>query len=160
MKALRPRLALALGVAAALTLACRRDKEPAQLPGTPPPPRAWTQAFMKEAILVADEIHLEGPEDLLEHVVIRQDPEAIEYSTRTVESGLFQELRARPEMGVEIRAQLDAWSLAAVRRMTVLQRPGEVPVTVRGQGNAVWVAADGSERRDEASVVFQGLRGR
>ena len=122
--------------------------------------RDWTRAFLQEGVLVADEIHLEGPEDLLSHVAIQQDPEAIEYSTRTVTTGLLQELSARPEIGVEVRAQLDAWSLAALRRMTILQRPGEVPITLRAVGNAVWLAADGSGERRGETLVFQGVRGK
>jgi len=123
-------------------------------------PGEWTQAFMQEALLVADEIHIEGPSDLLSHVAIQQDPEAVEYTTRTVSAGLLQELRSRPELGVEVRAQLDAWSLAGFRSMTILQRPGEVDVTLRAVGNAVWIAADGSGERRENTLVFQGVRGK
>jgi hypothetical protein len=56
----------------------------------------------------------------------------------------------RPQFGVEIQAQIDAWTLAAWKRMVILQRPGEVPVTIRAQGSAVWAAAGGSgERRED-----------
>jgi hypothetical protein len=123
------------------------------------PTRAWTEAFMKEAVLTADAISIEGPSDLLDHVAIRQDPEAIQYETRTVPEGLLQELVARPELGVEIQVQLDAWTLAAFRRVTILQRPGEVPVTIRAQGSALWARVDGSgERRDDA-LEFHGVHG-
>jgi hypothetical protein len=63
-------------------------------------------------------------------------------------------------MGVEVRGQLDAWSLAAVRRITVLLRPGEVPVTVRARGNAYWSAADGSGEKRETELLFRGPHGR
>jgi len=122
-------------------------------------PRAWTEAFLKEAVLSADVIVIEGPSDLLDHIAIRQDPEAVEYQTRTVPEGLLQELVVRPQFGVEIQAQIDAWTLAAWKRMVILQRPGEVPVTIRAQGSAVWAAAGGSGERREDTLEFRGARG-
>lgn len=124
------------------------------------PTRAWTSAFQRPAVLVADEIFIEGPPDLVDHVALRQDDESTIYATKTVPEGLRQELAARPELGVEVRAQLDAWSLAALRRITVLARPGEGPVTVRARGSAFWAAADGSGERRENELVFQGSHGR
>lgn len=153
---------LAVGLVAGLVLACRSAKpsdsrltlEPAAVP------RAWTTAFQREAVLVADEVFIEGPSDLIEHVALRQDDETTVYTTRTVTEGLRQELATRPDSGVEVRAQLDGWAIAALRKITVLQRPGDVPVTVRASGNAYWAAADGSGTRREAELVFQGFLGK
>jgi hypothetical protein len=114
---------------------------------------------MRDAALIADEIVIEGPADLLDHVAIAQDPEVFAYVTRTTSEGLLQELTVKPGFGpVEIRAQLDAWALAATRRLVVLQRPAEVPVLVRATGNAVWLASDGSPERREPSLSFRGER--
>jgi hypothetical protein len=121
-------------------------------------PAGWTNTFQREAVLVADEIEIEGPSDLIQHVVLRDDPENAVYTTKTVSEGLRQELVARPETRMEVRGQLDAWSLAAFRRITVLQRPGEVPVTVRARGNVYWAAAGGGERRADV-LDFRGVRG-
>lgn len=144
------------------TLACQAPKRPESglvLEPLAPPARTWTRAFLRGAVLVADEIVIEGPHDLIDHVVLQQDEESTAYTTKTVAEGLWQELVARPEMGVEVRAQLDGWSLAAFKRITVLQRPGEVPVTVRALGKAFWAAADGSGERRQESLVFQGRHG-
>ena len=144
-------------------LACRGPQEPGSTLVLEPrasPARPWTGAFLREAVLVAEEIVIEGPSDLIDHVVLRQDEETTVYTTKTIPAGLWQELAARPEMGVEVRAQLDAWSLAAFRRITVLQRPGDVPVTVRAVGRAFWSAADGSDERRAENLAFQGLHGR
>jgi len=123
--------------------------------------QGWTTAFLKEAVLVADEIRIEGPQDLLAHVAIQQDPEAVEYTTRTVSEGLLQELRViDPQTQAQVQAQLDGWRLAAWKRLTILQRPGEVPVTVQATGEAMWAAADGSGERREATLTFQGRRAR
>lgn len=150
-------LLLLAGLAPACAGAAKPDSglvlEPA------PPPRDWTQAFLREAVLVADEIVIEGPVGLVEHVALRQDEESTVYTTTTLPEGFFQELLARPESGLEVRAQLDGWALAAFRRITVLERPGEVPVTLRARGNAYWAAADGSGERRQPELVFQGRLG-
>jgi hypothetical protein len=153
---------LALVSVPCLAPACQRDRKPEPAPAhaSAAPVPAWTSAFLREAVLVADEIVVEGPQDLIDHVVLRPDPETNVYAAKTVSAGLLQELSARPETRMEVRGQLDAWSLAAFRRITVLRRPGEVPVTVRASGNAYWAAADGSGERRQDQLVFQGLRGR
>ena len=130
-----------------------------QLDRPAPIPRAWTTAFEKGAVLVADVITIEGPADLLDHVVLIQDAETSVYSTKTITEGLLQELSARPEMGKELHGQLDGWSLAALRKITVLQRPGEVPVSVRASGSAYFVNADGSGEKRDNLLVFQGVSG-
>jgi len=141
------------------------EKEKAPGPGgltlePPPVPREWTRAFQKEAVLVADEIYIEGPPDLIDHVVLVPDPDTNEYSTKTVTQGLLQELVAKTNSHVELSAQLDGWKLAAFRRITVLQRPGEVSVTVKASGEAYFAPADGSGEKRENQLVFQGVRGR
>ena len=128
--------------------------EPAQ------PQRQWTRAFQKEAVLVADEIFIEGPPDLVDHVALVADPDTNAYTTKTVTQGLLQELVAKPNSHVELRGQLDAWKLAAFRRITVLQRPGEVSVTVRASGEAYFAPADGSGEKREGQLVFQGVHGK
>ena len=120
------------------------------------PTRSWTREFQHEAVLMADEIAIEGPPDLVDHVVLRSDPETSDYTSRTITEGLLQELAARPAMGTPVVGQLDGWSLAAVRRITVLQRPGEVPVKVIARGNVYWAAVDGSGERRENVLEFLG----
>jgi hypothetical protein len=154
--------AILLCALAALAPACRAPNAPQSklvLEPAAPPGRPWTGAFLREAVLVADEIAIEGPRDLIDHVVLQQDEETTSYATKTIPAGLWQELVSRPEMGVEVHAQLDGWSLAAFKRITVLQRPGEVPVTVRALGKAFWSLADGSDERRAESLAFQGRPG-
>lgn len=145
-----------------VALACQTPVEPRSALVLEPaalPARTWTDAFLREAVLVADEIAIEGPHDLIDHVVLQQDKETTIYTTKTIPEGLWQELVARPQTGVEVRAQLDGWSLAAFKRITVLQRPGDVPVTVRALGKAYWAAADGSGERRQENLAFQGMHG-
>jgi len=150
---------LALVLVLALAPACRTV--PAERPAVreaTSAPRAWTDAFVKECVLVADEITIEGPADLVDHAVLRADPDTGTYLTKTVSEGLLQQLSALPQSHIEVRGQLDAWSLAAFRKITVLQRPGEVPVTVSARGNAFW--SDGTRERRQDQLVFRGERGK
>jgi hypothetical protein len=151
-------VAFALVLSCAALLACRSEPEKQGLELEPLqlPVRTWTTHFRAEAVLVADEIAIEGPYDLVEHVALRQDPETGDYSSKTIPEGLFQELAAKATMGAPVLAQLDGWSLAAARRITVLQRPGDVPVLVRARGNAYWAAAAGRAERRENELVFEG----
>lgn len=124
------------------------------------PPRPWTRAFSSPAILIADEIVVEGSGDLLAHVASRQDPTTTSYSSRTTAEGLRQETTVRADAGgAEITAQLDAWELHALRRLVVLQRFDDAPVTLRASGNAYWVAADGRGERRAAALSFGGEPG-
>jgi hypothetical protein len=160
---LAPAVLLAGVILSGLLTACVQTPSDGPLLDLEPrgaPEREWTRAFRQESVLVADEIFIEGPFDLIDHVALRQDAETTLYETRTVPEGLLQELVARPEAGTAVRAQLDAWSLAALRKITILQRPGEVPVTVRARGKAFWSAVDGSGEQRQDELVFQGLPGR
>lgn len=134
-------------------------------PGSAPAP--WTREFRDEAVLIANKITIEGPADLLDHMVVRQEPGVIEMDQETVTEGLLQRVRRLPQAGAgEIRAWLDQWSLVALHELVILQRPGEVPVRVIAEGKAAWLPvqeAEGvsklAERRSER-LVFTGERGR
>jgi hypothetical protein len=109
-------------------------------------------------VIIADEIQIEGPSDLIDHLALRQDDET-RYHTKTVPEGLRQELVPGPDSTREVRGQIDAWSLAAFRRIVVLQRPFDVPVRVRAVGNAYFAWSDGSGEQRQDELQFQGTRG-
>ena len=67
---------------------------------------------------------------------------------------LRQKLRRMPAEAVdEVRAQLDAWTIVAMKRMRVLQRPGDVPVTVQATGSALLRPVEGEELRRPTITV-------
>ena len=112
-------------------------------------PRAFPAAFQKESILVAKRISIEGPKDLLEHLAVRSDNRLFASSVETTEKGLLQRIRRRPgALGVDVRCQLDGWQIAALDEMVILQRPGEVPVSIVADGEAAYIPSDGEERRE------------
>lgn len=116
----------------------------------------WTEAFRGEAFLVADEIEVIGPVGIRDHVVLQQNTLA-EYGVRTTERGLLQELVVK-DGRAELRAQLDNWILVAARSLRVLEVPNEVPVRVRGVGQALFRTMDGEPPRRGAALEFFGAR--
>ena len=54
-----------------------------------------------------------------------------------------------------VRGQLDAWQFTALVEVVVLERPGDVPVTVIAEGDVVWRDRDGAERRQNR-IVWTG----
>jgi hypothetical protein len=120
----------------------------------------WTRAFLKEAVLLADVIRIEGPFDLLEHLAVRQDPSVAAYHTETTRDGLLQITTLREDaVGAQIKAVLDRWEVCALARMEVLERKSDDPVRVIALGNAYFATPDGDEQRGER-LEFRGERGR
>lgn len=154
---------------AGLLAACHAPADPSPGAGVAESARApaaaalpWTEAFARAGVLLADEIVIEGPAGLADHVAIRQEPGVIAYQAQTLPEGFFQSATVIAA-GSEVRAELDHWSLAALRRLTVLERPGEVPVTVQARGAAYFAyseagpGAAASPQRG-AELSFQGQR--
>ena len=132
----------------------------------PPPPAAWPSAFTRPALLVADQIAIEGPKGLLDHVALGQDDTKLDYSVETVPEGFRQVLTRKPDVDfVEIRAGLDAWEITALDRILVIERPGEVgdvPVRVVAAGAVWWRSLDargpldgGTEERRAERLEFR-----
>lgn len=126
-------------------------------PPPPPEPTPWTDAFDEPAVLVARVVTIEGPIGLLEHSAITQGAET-EYAVQTIPEGLLQEalVKADDPVAPGIRAQLDGLQIMALKRIRILQRPGDVDITVVAQGEAYWKQATGAEQRgDRLSFVGQ-----
>jgi hypothetical protein len=138
-----------------LSTACGSPAHDAEPRGTsevrpePPVPPPWTETFMAPATLVAEEVRIEGPPGLIEHVAVAQDPDNIGYVSRAVPQGLLQEWTVKPSGADEpIRGRLDALDLAVTRRLVVLERPATVPLVVEARGEVWWRReSDGREQR-------------
>lgn len=119
--------------------------------------KPWTDAFLKPAVLVAQEVRIEGPEGLIDHVVTPADLQRLEIKVETVEAGLLQTLTVRdgfPE--AEIRAQIDNLSIVALKRLTVLERVAHVDVTVHAAGDAYWKETQSKVERRGPVVTLVG----
>jgi hypothetical protein len=130
-------------------------------PRSPVPPEhapPWPATFLQPALLVADEIAVEGPRGLLVHLALRHESDVVDLRSETRPEGFWQEATVRPEADrIQVRAQLDAWNLVALRRMTVLERPGAVPVIVRAVGDVAFtpLAGAGAGAETQRSALFE-----
>jgi len=131
----------------------------AEAPSTGQPARrAWTSRFQNESVLLADEIQIHGPKGLLEHVVSVQDPARVDYLVKTTPEGLRQVTSLRDGgQPAQIDAQIDAWRLVAFNRLVVVEQPGDVPVRVRGYGDAILRDSSTGERTEDAQLEFVGV---
>lgn len=118
----------------------------------------WTTAFREAAVLLATDVTIEGPDDLVEHFAALQS-QSISYHAETTEAGLLQVFESTDDSVIKV--QLDQWEIAATRRVRVLRRPDlQAPVAVRAAGNVFWTnVATGAEER-EATRTWTGVRGR
>lgn len=154
---------LVLACAALPLLACgsTRTKSDAHSDARAKPPLAedapWTEQFTKPALLVADEIRIEGPVGLLAHAYTPHDPELHDRSEKTVPSGYLQEISVKPEVGpAEIRGKLDNLTIVALKRLVVLERPGPVDVVVLAAGDAYWNDQTTKEEQRSDTLRFVG----
>ena len=111
-----------------------------------PQPKAWTDAFQEKAFTLAEVVRVEGPEGLLDHIVLRSDDELFERTQTTTAEGLL--IRVTPKERFEVvRGYLDNWTLTANQAIEVLERPGMDAVEVTATGLAVWQDLNGGEQR-------------
>lgn len=130
---------LVLALAPAVLGAC--GSTPADTPETPEildVQRPWPQTFMDAGLLVADDVRIEGPRGLVDHVALSQDDALFHYEVETLPEGFRQRLTKKSEVEyAELKAALDNLTITAFQRVTVLERPGDVPVRLVARGN-VW----------------------
>ena len=134
--------------------------EPAPKLRVPPTrilPTPWTDAFLGRAMLLADRITIEGPAGLVEHCVMTLDDALFERTERPTADGLEWVLKPRAGVGSQelLRAQIDAWRLAAFKEIRMDLRAGMREVIVTAEGNALWQDTDGTEKRG-ARLLFRG----
>ena len=116
----------------------------------------WTEAFLKKAVLFADEIQIEGPQGMIKHAGVRIEPEIHDSSTRTTKNGLLQEVRQKPGAEGEVRAILDNWELVAFQRITILERPGPCDVLLKARGTVRYVDQTTGQEQNGETLQFEG----
>ncbi|MFT7669435.1 MAG: hypothetical protein ACI8X5_002137 [Planctomycetota bacterium] len=124
------------------------------------PQRAWTSEFESPALVMGDQVYVEGPKGLLDHFSTRIADEFHFSDTKTLPEGFRQVFTVRDEQaGVEIRAYLDELEIVVFKELIVLERPGDLDVRVSVSGDAYWRSAATSEERRAAQLVFIGKVG-
>ena len=123
-------------------------------PPEPPKPKPWTDIFMAKSMVLADQVRIEGPQGLLDHLLLRSDDALYERVVETTTEGLSIIITPR-QAGDLVRCQLDRWHISAIRRLEVLERPGGTGVRLVARGQALWQDMNGSEKRMN-ELVFEG----
>ncbi|HIF42075.1 MAG TPA: hypothetical protein EYQ74_13410 [Planctomycetes bacterium] len=128
-----------------------------RVPPTRVLPTPWTDAFLGRAILLADLITIEGPAGLVEHCVMTLDDALFERTELPTTDGLELVLKHRAGTNGQelLRAQIDAWNLAAYKEIRMVLRAGLSEVIVTAEGNALWKDTDGTEQRGPR-LLFRG----
>jgi hypothetical protein len=166
---LRTALSSCCIVAALCVTACHSDEKKPQSPFAPAPDpnelqphdvvvqKPWTLKFVKSAVLVAQDVHVEGPDGLLEHFVTRQELDIVDLVTKTTPDGLLQTFTLKPGLtNGDIRGQLDNLAITCMHRLEVLERPGAVPVVVQANGDAFYQEAGADMPTRGESLRFEG----
>ena len=76
----------------------------------------WTDAFQKPAVLIANEVRIEGPRGLLQHVATMSDPSELDRKEETRPEGFLQEIVVRPAAVVAVAITAAVLCNAGVRR--------------------------------------------
>jgi hypothetical protein len=123
----------------------------------PPAPRPWTTDFREPGLLIANKVYIEGPKGLLDHVATRTVDEFHSYEAKTLPEGFRQTFRVlRPEAGVELRTYLDALEVVIFNELILIEKPGKIDVTVRGQGDAYWRDPVSGEEKRSFEISLKG----
>ncbi|MDP6539584.1 MAG: hypothetical protein QF903_11415 [Planctomycetota bacterium] len=145
------RLARLLALACTAACAAPGDGAASVEPGPAASPSVWPDTFTEPAVLIADDVRIEGPRGLLDHFAVRVEERFHVRTEKTTPDGYLQRVTVRSDgVQAEIRAWLDELEIVALRSLTALERPGEADLFVGAGGDAYWrSAADGRERRGE-----------
>ena len=155
---------LAILCASSLWLAaCQSDQPKRPDEGADAAPRAekpaWTTRFMGRNVLMAAEVRIEGPKGLLDHLVTQSDPREHDIAVQTLPAGFLQQFQVKGGRHGEIRAQLDQVVIVATRKLSVLERPGEVPVVVFAAGDVYYKELSTGQELRQASLTIEGRIG-
>lgn len=137
MKLLASLLVLLLGSACVTT---ERDTSGAGIAkrGLATPQSGWTTEFLREGLLIANEVRVVGPVGLRAHLATRFDSKDVTRKEKTVAEGYLQIFNAKPNAESAIGCYLDKLEIHATRRLTVLERPGPFDVIVEGIGDVYY----------------------
>ncbi len=127
-------------------------------PRKAPVARPWTQDFREPAMLIANNVYIEGPQGLLDHIATRSLDEFHSYEAKTLPEGFCQTFKVlRPEAGVELRSYLDALELVIFNELIVIEKPGRLNVLVRAQGDAYWRDPVSGKEKRSFEINLEGI---
>ncbi|HTF91201.1 MAG TPA: hypothetical protein VK843_22505 [Planctomycetota bacterium] len=151
---------LAALISAAALLGCKSepsDPSADAQPASEKPAAPWTTEFNESSILIADEVSIEGPPGLIDHVAYKQVTEQ-KYAAKTTPEGFLQEVSAGEGNIEPIRIHLDNLAINAVRRGRWLERITDGPVRITARGDAYWKNLITGQEQRAATIELVGAR--
>ena len=114
----------------------------------PEAPAPWTPQFDERSLLLAQEVIIEGPEGLLQH--LHCDASTGAFQAETLAEGYRQVIELPPGSSGHIIAQLDGMQIRAEKRLIALEKVTPCDVVVTARGSVYWaVPGSGEEERGE-----------
>jgi hypothetical protein len=113
---------------------------------TPPVAAKWTQEFMQKSALLADFVTIEGPKGLLAHAASARNDAYFERTVKTLPEGFVQEMTVKTDSAPPISAQLDGMQIKVLKRLRIIEKPGNVAVVVTARGGAYWTTPNGAKK--------------
>jgi hypothetical protein len=154
---------VSIGLASACVVACKssdggtHSSAGAGAAGPVKIVQPWTDQFLVPALLVADSVRIEGPVGLLDHLATRTEPDAHARREETTAQGFLQEITQKPDVApAEIHAFLDQLEIVALKRITVLERPGPVNVLILATGDVFLRNLTTKAEQRETSLRIEG----
>jgi len=149
--------ALLTVAAAACTSASSGEPSPGSAPGTV---ATWTKDFEQSAVLIADEILIEGPPGLRDHVAYEQIP-GQKYEAKGTPDGFLQEVSRDPQsLEAAIKIHIDKLLINGVKSCRWLERPGAGPVRITARATArepaYWKNLETGEERRAETIELVG----
>ena len=121
----------------------------------------WTREFLRNRLIVADEVRISGPAEMRTHLATRVDPGQHARVEETTSAGYLQVYRPKSgQATLQMSAYLDKLEIHVLRKLTVLERPGPVNVVVEALGDVYYVDVDAArdERVPSLRLVGEILR--
>ncbi len=115
----------------------------------------WTKEFQSRAILIADEVSIEGPPGLIDHVAYKQSPEQ-HYAAKTTSDGFLQEVSTGANTSEPIWIQIDNLRVNALRSGRWLERLADGPVRIHAHGRAYWKNLDTGQEQQAETIELVG----
>ncbi len=117
----------------------------------------WTDAFQKSAVLLANDVRVEGPQGLIARIATVSNPEELDRIEKATPEGYLVVIQAKPEVyGVEIKAQLDRLTIVALGHLTMLERPGSKTVVVEAKGEVFWQELETKAEKHVPALRLEG----
>ena len=119
--------------------------------------QGWTTEFLRNRLIVADQVRISGPKGLRAHLASRFDPLVHSKVEKTTRDGFLQTFQPREASASQMSAYLDKLEIHALQKLSILERPGPVDVVVEAVGDVYYVDVDAAREERVPSLRLVGV---